>query len=128
MRIGAEDVQELRSEVAVEIYETCAYIQKKSQKVVEAKLNAMDNQRAADAGNQAVDVDGYLTMIDLINTKLNAFKQRYAELKERAIADHKEELRELTETEEATRLSLQEDTAAAQETKPKKGKKGKKKR
>ena len=43
MRLGAEDVQELRSEVAVEIYETCAYIQKKSQKVVEAKLNAMDN-------------------------------------------------------------------------------------
>ena len=30
MRIGAEDVHELRSEIAVEIYETCAYIQKKS--------------------------------------------------------------------------------------------------
>ena len=24
--IGAEDVQEMRSEVAIEIYETCAYI------------------------------------------------------------------------------------------------------
>lgn len=48
----------------------------------------------ANAGNQAVDVDGYLTMIDLINTKLNAFKQRYAELKERAIVEYKEELRE----------------------------------
>ena len=98
MRLMAEDVQELRSEVAVEIYETCAYIQKKSQKVVEAKLNAMDNQRV-DAGTQAVDVDGYLTMIDLINTKLNAFKQKYAELKEQAIAEHKEELREQAETE-----------------------------
>ena len=43
MRLGAEDVQELRSDVAIEIYETCAYIQKKSQKVVEAKLTAMDN-------------------------------------------------------------------------------------
>ena len=30
MRQGAEDVQELRSEVVIEIYETCAYIQKKS--------------------------------------------------------------------------------------------------
>ena len=30
LRLGAEDVQELRSEIAVEIYETCAYIQKKS--------------------------------------------------------------------------------------------------
>ena len=104
MRLGAEDVQELRSEVAVEIYETCAYIQKKSQKVVEAKLNAMDNQMA-NAGNQAVDVDGYLTMIDLINTKLNAFKQKYAELKEKAIAEYKEELREQAETEEAIRMS-----------------------
>ena len=104
MRLMAEDVQELRSEVAVEIYETCAYIQKKSQKVVEAKLNAMDNQRV-DAGTQAVDVDGYLTMIDLINTKLNAFKQKYAELKEQAIAEHKEELREQAETEEAIKMS-----------------------
>ena len=26
MRLGAEDVQELRSEIAIEIYETCAYI------------------------------------------------------------------------------------------------------
>ena len=104
MRLMAEDVQELRSEVAVEIYETCAYIQKKSQKVVEAKLNAMDNQRV-DAGTQAVDVDGYLTMIDLINTKLNAFKQKYAELKEQAITEHKEELREQAETEEAIKMS-----------------------
>ena len=30
MRQGAVDVQELRSEIAIEIYETCAYIQKKS--------------------------------------------------------------------------------------------------
>jgi len=43
LRLGAEDVQEMRSEIAVEIYETCAYIQKKSQKIVEAKLNALDN-------------------------------------------------------------------------------------
>ena len=60
----------------------------------------------AGAGTQAVDVDGYLTMIDLINTKLNAFKQRYAELKEQAIADYKEELREEAETAEATKLSM----------------------
>lgn len=73
MRIGAVEVQELRSEVAIEIYETCAYIQKKSQKIVEAKLQALDNQQT-NADSQAVDVDGYLNMIDLINTKLNAFK------------------------------------------------------
>lgn len=36
----------------------------------------------ADAGAQAVDVDGYLNMIDLINNKLTSFKQRYATLKE----------------------------------------------
>ena len=66
----------------------------------------------ASAGNQAVDVDGYLTMIDLINTKLNAFKQKYAELKEKAITEYKEELREQAETEEAIRMSNQEGQAA----------------
>lgn len=50
--------------------------------MVEAKLQAMDNNQMADPSSQAVDVDGYLTMIDLINTKLEAFKQRYAQLKE----------------------------------------------
>ena len=39
----------------------------------------------ADEGAQAVDIEGYLNMIDLINTKLTAFKERYAALKEIAI-------------------------------------------
>ena len=43
LRLGAEAVEEMRSEVAIEIYETCAFIQKKSQKIIEAKLMAMDN-------------------------------------------------------------------------------------
>ena len=30
IRLAAQDVQELRSEIVVEIYETCQYIQKKS--------------------------------------------------------------------------------------------------
>lgn len=72
---------------------------------------AMDNQ-FADSGSQAVDVDGYLTMIDLINEKLNAFKQRYAELKEQAIAEFKEELKERAETEEAKRMSLEQPSLA----------------
>ena len=80
--------------------------------MVEAKLQAMDNNQMADPSSQAVDVDGYLTMIDLINTKLEAFKQRYAQLKEQAIEEYREELRELAETEEARRLSLQPDAAA----------------
>ena len=91
LRLGAEAVEEMRSEVAIEIYETCAFIQKKSQKIVEAKLMAMDNQMV-DAGTQAVDVDGYLTMIDSIATKLNAFKQKYSELKELAISEYKAKL------------------------------------
>ena len=45
-------------------------------------------------------------MIDLINTKLEAFKQKYTQLKEQAITEFKEELREQAETEEARRLSL----------------------
>ena len=71
----------------------------------------MDNQLAT-PNSQAVDFDGYLTMIDLINTKLEAFKQKYTQLKEQAITEFKEELREQAETEEARRLSLQEGCPA----------------
>ena len=92
IRIAAKDVQEMRSEIAAEIYETCAYIQKKSQKIVEAKLNAFDQQGFNGAGNQAVDVAGYLSLIDNINSKLIAFKQRYSDLKEKAIAMYKDKL------------------------------------
>ena len=92
IRIAAKDVQEMRSEIAAEIYETCAYIQKKSQKIVEAKLNALDQQGFNGAGNQSVDVAGYLNLIDNINSKLIAFKQRYSDLKEKAIAMYKDKL------------------------------------
>ena len=88
----AEDVQDLRSEIAIEIYQTCAFIGKKSAKIVEAKINALDNNQMGESAESAVDVDGYLTMMDLINTKINAFKQKYAEMKELAIAEYKEEL------------------------------------
>lgn len=77
IRLAAVDVQELRSEIVIEIYETCQYIQKKSQKVIEAKLTCMDNPGPLD-GQQVVDVTGYINLIDLINTKLDYFRQRYA--------------------------------------------------
>ena len=63
LRLSAEAVEEMRSEVAIEIYDTCAFIQKKSQKIIEAKMMALDNQMV-DESAQAVDVDSYLTMID----------------------------------------------------------------
>ena len=42
--------------------------------------------------DQAVDVAGYLEIIDLINTKLTLFKEKYANLKEKAIAEYKAQL------------------------------------
>ena len=51
IRVASEDVQELRSDFITEIYETCSYIQKKSQKVIEAKLTAMDGQMPGSASN-----------------------------------------------------------------------------
>lgn len=50
-------------------------------------MNALDSQ-----GGSEVDVAGYLTMIDSINAKLIAFKQRYADLKEKAITEFKQHL------------------------------------
>ena len=57
----------MRTEMTFEMYDTCQYIQKKSQKIVEAKLNMMENM-GAQAGVETVD--SYLTLIDHINTKL----------------------------------------------------------
>lgn len=82
IREAAEDVSELRTEMTFEMYETCSYIQKKSQKIVEAKLNAVDINMHAFQGAGAQTVDSYLNIIDLINMKLEAFKQKYDQLKE----------------------------------------------
>ena len=124
LSMAAEEVHDLRSEIAIEIYETCAYICKKSAKIVEAKLNAQDSMPAATGGNTAVDVDGYLTMMDLINAKINAFKQRYAELKEVAISEYKEELRAiaLSQVEEETKEQDARDEGASDKKQSKKKK------
>ena len=83
IRLAAEDVSEMRTEMTFEMYETCMYIQKKSQKIVEAKLNAIESGMLGPGGAESMQtVDNYLNLIDVINAKLQAFKQKYDELKE----------------------------------------------
>lgn len=49
---------------------------------MEAKLNAIESGMLGPAGAGNVEtVDNYLTLIDRINTNLEAFKQRYEALK-----------------------------------------------
>ena len=80
----AENVDEMRTEMTFEMYDTCQYIQKKSQKIVEAKLTVIENNMMGAASNVET-VDSYLSLIDLINNKLEVFKQKYLALKAQAI-------------------------------------------
>lgn len=81
---AAENVDEMRTEMTFEMYDTCQYIQKKSQKIVEAKLTVIENNMMGAASNVET-VDSYLSLIDLINNKLEVFKQKYLALKAQAI-------------------------------------------
>ena len=70
-----------------------------------------------DANSQAVDVDGYLNMIDLIASKLNLFVTKYKALKDQAVVEYKDYL-------VAFEMSKEEnDEAARTKKKPSKKKK-----
>ena len=90
---AAENVDEMRTEMTFEMYDTCQYIQKKSQKIVEAKLTVIENNMMGAASNVET-VDSYLSLIDLINNKLEVFKQKYLALKAQAIEIFKQQLEE----------------------------------
>lgn len=97
LRLVAEHVDEIRTEVSIEIYDVTTEILDKCQKVIQAKMTALD-QGMQGAGNLAADIQKHLELTDFINEKLQAFKQKYAELKERAISDFKK--KQLTEYEQ----------------------------
>lgn len=71
-------IEDLQSEVATDIYQTCLMMRRRVARIVQAKsfLN--------------VDMKGVtelLEIIDYIDTKLEAYKKRYLKLKQRAIRE-----------------------------------------
>ena len=84
----AEDVEDMRGDYAMEIFETCIFVRRKSQKIVEAKNMAMDQGVAIE--KLVSDMSAYLDLIETIDKKLNLFKVKYIKLRDRAIKEQQD--------------------------------------
>lgn len=83
LQIAADDVEEMRSDYAKEIFETCIFVRRKSQKIVEAKNTAME--QGVEVDQLVADMSAYLDLIETIDKKLAAFKAKYEKLRDQAI-------------------------------------------
>lgn len=83
LQLVAEDVEDMRTDYAREIFETCIFVRRKSQKIVEAKNMAMEQGVAVD--KLVADMSAYLDLIETIDKKLAIFKAKYERLRDAAI-------------------------------------------
>ena len=88
LQLMAEDVEDMRGDYAMEIFETCIFVRRKSQKIVEAKNMAMDQGVAIE--KLVSDMSAYLDLIETIDKKLNLFKVKYVKLRDKAIKDQQD--------------------------------------
>ena len=113
----------MRTDYAQEIFETCIFVRRKSQKIVEAKNMAMEQGVAVD--KLIADMSAYLDLIETIDKKLAVFKAKYEKLRDKAIEEQFEacalQQKEKEEKKERAKAKAKEKEAK------KKSKKGKKK-
>ena len=86
LQIAAEDLEEMSTEYAKEIFETCIFVRRKSQKIVQAKNMAME-QGILSEDKLVADMSAYLDLIETIDKKLGIFKAKYEKLRNQAIKD-----------------------------------------
>lgn len=75
---AGNQLEEMKSEVATDIYQTCLMMRRRVARIVQAK--SFSN----------VDIEGVtdlLTIIDYIDSKLEAYKKKYLKLKNKALRD-----------------------------------------
>ena len=75
----------MRGDYAMEIFETCIFVRRKSQKIVEAKNMAMD--QGVSVEKLAADMSAYLDLMETIDKKLSIFKAKYIRLRDKAILE-----------------------------------------
>ena len=68
LQLTAEDVEDMRGDYAMEIFETCIFVRRKSQKIVEAKNMAME--QGVSVEKLVSDMSAYLDLMETIDTKL----------------------------------------------------------
>lgn len=75
---AGSNLEEMQSEVATDIYQTCLMMRRRVARIVQAKSFLNVDMRG---------VTELLEIIDYIDSKLEAYKKRYLKLKERALRD-----------------------------------------
>lgn len=72
----AETLDEMKSDIATDIYQTCLMMRRRVARIIQAKS----------FGNVDIEsVASLLEMIDFIDKKLELFKKKYLKLKQKAI-------------------------------------------
>lgn len=90
--INAESLDEMKSEVATDIYQTCLMMRRRIARIVQAK--SFSN----------VDIDsvvGLLEILDYIDKKLETYKKKYLKLKGKVLSDIEKQKLKLEDREKA---------------------------
>ena len=88
LQLMAEDVDEMRTDYALEIFETCIIVRRKSEKIIEAKNLAMEQAQGAPMEQLVADMSAYLDLMETIDKSLAVFKAKYQKLRDIAIQSH----------------------------------------
>ena len=122
----AEHVDEIQNEISIEIYDVTQEILMKCQRIVEAKMMALD-QGLPNTENMAAEIAMQLELADNINEKLQVFRARFNELKDKAIKEFKK-IQEKDLKEEFENETKAIEKAEEKDNRKEKSKKSKKKR
>ena len=86
LQLMAEEVDDMRTDYAIEIFETCIIIRRKSEKIIEAKNIAMEQAQGAPVEKLIAEMSAYLDLNETIDKKLAVFKEKYQKLRDLAIS------------------------------------------
>ena len=116
IQLTAETLEDMKSEVATDIYQTCLMMRRRVARIVQAKsFSNVDIESVAEL----------LSIIDYIDTKLEAYKKQYLKLKNKTLREIQKKKNKMDQ-EEAKNQDEGEDSEG-QRKKKKKSKKNKRK-
>lgn len=85
MQEVAEYIEDMQSEISVEITQSCVSMRRRMAKIVEAKSMMSQIQPSANEIETIEQITLYLEMIDFIDNCLQSYKNKYQQLKEKKL-------------------------------------------
>lgn len=128
MQEVAEYIEDMQSEISVEITQSCVAMRKRMAKIVEAKSMMSQVQPQGNEMEFIEQITLYLEMIDFIDNCLQSYKNKYQELKEKKLLNIQKQKSKLqTEADKLQRRESEkkekkrlDDSDSDKEDKPKK--------